>query len=671
MRIVASSPVLVLLAGTSLAGCTLENHVSGKDNQPAGFDSSVTWDTGVQVGDTATATEICDGIDNDGDGQVDEGFPDADGNGRADCLDGTCPALQFNSVGAVTIDPACEGTTSSSSGDEVPDPWNVKEKWTFRAPSEDASASNSYAQPVIGELNDDNGDGVIDDNDNSDVVINVFGGSSGYIVALNGADGTEEWAYKGSCTTCGVIIADIDNDGKPDVVGYNAATKPIALNGEDGSLKWTGTRAPSSTSYPLVSTADLDENGVPEVIADDEILDGPSGAFEFSLNASVSNPYRIAAVADVDNDGDQEIFMTGTAYDSDGTVLWSTGEVGTYGFWPVIINADSDDDAEIGFVGKNWTLWDTDGTKIFSKSYGATSQPGPPCAGDFHGDGSTEVAWASSATLVMYELDGTADWAVPIDDSSGLAGCSGFDVNNDGALEVLYADQISFNIFDGTTGTNLYRNTDHKSGTVFEYPSVADMDHDGHAEIAIASNYGAAWGALAVFENNGVGWPAAGTSWGIHDFAITNIGEDSSVPQNPDPYWTKYNVYRARVATDDPSSPDLLASITDICVVDCIYGPAEVGVQIENVGGADVSAGVYVSLYANNADGTESLIGTQTLPAVPMGQRIDGMTFNVLPAQIGKLGFTAVVDDDGTGLGAVSECDEDNNVDIYADTLCP
>lgn len=660
--------LLTLSTGLVLSACSVDNTLKGKVDEPEPFDTGTTWDTSHDTGEIPFDEEVCDGADNDSDGQVDEGFPDDNANGRADCLDSECPAMQFNTPGSITINSECQGTTSSSSGAEIVDPWSVRTKWSFRAPSADSSASNSYTQPVIGNLDDDNGDGQIDEDDNADVVVNAFG-STGYIVAIDGATGAEKWSYRGSCSTCGVIIADVDNDGAPEVIGYDSSVRPIAING-DGSLKWTASRSPTSTSYPLVTIADLEEDGVPEIIADDLVIDGPSGSTLFSLNASASNPYRIAAVADVDLDGDQEIFMTGKAYDSDGTELWSTGQVGTYGFWPVIINADEDDEAEIGFVGQKWSLWEHDGTEIFNVSYGSTAQPGPPCAGDFDGDGITEVAWPAYQTLVMYELDGTAVWSVPMNDTSGLAGCSGFDVNNDGALEILFADQDSFKIFDGSTGAVNYQNNDHASGTVFEYPSVADMDADGHAEIVIASNYGATWGVLNVFEHDGTGWPAAGTTWGLHDFAITNIEPDGSVPRNPEPYWTKYNVYRARVAADDPSTPDLTAEITDICLMDCIYGPIKVGVQVQNEGGVDVDAGVIVSLYANDETGSR-LIGTQTMPAIAMGTRIDGVTFDVLPGDLGRYGFTAVVDDNGTGDGAVSECDEDNNVDVYADSLCP
>jgi hypothetical protein len=36
---------------------------------------------------TIVATEVCDGLDNDLDGAVDEGFPDTDADGTADCVD--------------------------------------------------------------------------------------------------------------------------------------------------------------------------------------------------------------------------------------------------------------------------------------------------------------------------------------------------------------------------------------------------------------------------------------------------------------------------------------------------------------------------------------------------------------------------------------------------------
>ncbi len=650
-----------------LLACAVDNSLSKKGGAGGGFDSGdpfvPPWDTS----DSATSNaEDCNGLDDDGDGAIDEDFPDEDENGRADCLDRECPALNLVDAGTVTMVDDCVGTTTSSGGDTVPDAWNVRQKWTFRAPSVDSSAQNSYAQPVIGNLDDDNGDGRIDEEDSPEVVVNVFGGD-GYIVALDGATGAEKWVYRGSLMTAGVLIADVDADGAPDVVGYDRSARPIALDG-GGRLKWTASATPTSTSYPLVTVADLEGDGIPEVIADDLVVDGASGRTRFSLGASASNPYRIAAVADVDLDGDQEIFIGGTAYDSDGAVLWSTREVGSYGFWPIIINADADPEAEIGFVGANWTLWDHDGTRLYSVAYG-TPQPGPPCAGDFDGDGEAEVAWGAYQNFVAYELDGTEMWSVPMDDTSGLAGCSAWDVDGNGALEVLFADQTTFKIFDGTTGRTNWADANHRSGTVFEYPTVADADHDGHAEIFLASNGGAPWGAISAWEHDGAGWPAAGSTWAIHDFAITNVLPDGSVPAEPEPWWNRYNVYRARVAADDPSRPDLVAAITDVCVADCDYGPVAVAVSVANQGGADVEAGATLALYAKDAP--PRLVATVTLPAIPAGTRLDGLQIDLDVADIGASGFLAVVDDDGAGVGLVAECSEDNNVDDWTDVFCP
>lgn len=656
----ACAPLLLLFA------CSVDNEIHGKDDA-ATFDEGedpvppVEDDTDVEP----PAEETCNGEDDDGDGEVDEGFEDADGNGRVDCLDQECPAPDAGDPGAVSVVEECQGTTSGTT--TVSDPWSVRSKWTFRAPAADSSATSSYAQPVIGNLDDDDGDGDIDEDDSPEVVIVAFGSRS-YIVAIDGATGTEKWSYADVSSTGSALIADIDADGLPDVVGFDRSGHPLALEG-DGTRKWLASTTPTSISYPLVSVADLDEDGMPEIIADDLVLNGEDGSVEFDLNASVGNPYRIAAVADVDLDGDQEIFLTGTAYDSDGSTLWTTGQRGTYGFWPIILQADADPEAEIGFVGQNWTLWEHDGTEIYSVSYGTQAQPGPPCAGDFDGDGVTEVAWPAYQTLVMYELDGSPVWSVPIDDTSGLSGCSGWDVDGDGALEVLYADQSSFTIFDGTTGAERYTDTQHRSGTVFEYPTVADIDHDGHAEILFVSNGGAPWGVLKVVEHDGGGWPAAGSTWAIHDFAITNVNPDGSVPASPEPFWTKYNVYRARVAADDPSTPDLLAVVTDVCVADCDYGPVQVSVQVANQGGAEVDAGAKLALYAD--DGARRLVGTATLPAIPAGEKVAGITFDLAPGDVGIYGFVAVVDDDGNGVGAVSECDEDNNEAEYSDVVCP
>ncbi len=643
-------PLLLLVA------CEIDSGLNPKDDNGGTFDPGDTADVPVDTDDTdPPPAEECNGRDDDGDGLADEDFEDLDGNGRVDCLDTTCPALDVGDAGAVSINEECQGTTGGGTGGvEVTDPWAVRTKWTYRG------HQNSWMTPVIGNLDDDNGDGVIDEDDSPEVVISA----DNQVVALDGATGTMKWSYSAN-SMAGTTIADVDDDGHPDVITANSSGKTIALEG-DGTLKWTANDMLMSLNYMLHTVADLDEDGEPEVLHDNTVLSGMDGStlFDMSVTNGGGQIYRLPAVGDVDLDGDQEVAIEGALYDSDGSLLWDTGEVGTYGFWPIMIQADSDPEAEIGFVGQNWTLWDHDGTQIYSERYNTTAQPGPPCAGDFDGDGTAEVAWPAYQNFVAYELDGTQMWSVPMDDTSGLAGCSGYDLNNDGALEILFADQSSFTIFDGATGAELYVDTNHASPTIFEYPTVADLDADGHAEIVVA-HYGSGF-AVTAYEHDGDGWPAAGSTWAVHDFAITNINPDGSVPRNPEASWNKYNVYRARVAADDPSTPDLAVDITDVCVADCDYGPVAVSVQVRNEGGSDVSAGdAILTLYAQDGAGPRE-IATYTLPEILAGAVLEGVQFDLAPADIGEYGFSATVD----AADTVSECVEDNNSDDWTDVYC-
>ncbi len=72
------------------------------------------------------ATEVCDGIDNNGDGVVDEGFPDTDADGVADCVD-ICPGyndtLDMDGDGVPDGCDVCAGSSDlvDTDGDTVPD----------------------------------------------------------------------------------------------------------------------------------------------------------------------------------------------------------------------------------------------------------------------------------------------------------------------------------------------------------------------------------------------------------------------------------------------------------------------------------------------------------------------------------------------------------------------
>jgi hypothetical protein len=373
----------------------------------------------------------------------------------------------------------------------------------------------------------------------------------------------------------------------------------------------------------------------------------------------------------------QEIHFVGNAYGPDGSVLRETRMRGDYGFWPVIVNADADPAAEVGWLGEYWSLWDDDGTLLhhvdWSGMAGGTeghAHPGVPCVADFDRDGAPEVAWGFRDAFTVRELDGTVLWATPADDPSGLAGCSAWDVDADGGMEVLYADETAFMVLDGPTGRTLWDTTDHASPTIYEYPTVADVDHDGHGDILVATVGERGLPTLTAWTHDGPGWAPASTHWPIHDYAVTNATENGGVPATPEPWWLTHNVFRARLAVDDPGTADLLVTFTDVCVADCTYGPVSVALQVGNQGGADVPAGATLALYAAD-DASDRLLRTVTLPAVPAGTLLEGVQLDLAPGDVGTRGFRAVVNDPATRTRYVHDCDTGNDVATWSDGACP
>jgi hypothetical protein len=332
-----------------------------------------------------------------------------------------------------------------------------------------------------------------------------------------------------------------------------------------------------------------------------------------------------------------------------------------------VINADSDPEAEVFIASDALYLHDHDGG-IISIAPLPTQNPGPPCAADFDGDGEVEVAVPSSTTFYMFETDGTLLWSAAMQDFSGLAGCSGYDMDGDEVYEVLFADEVAVRLYDGRTGTVLYQSYVHNSGTLFEYPIVADVDNDGSAEIVIAENLGALLG-VTTYGHAGDGWPAAGPAWPVHDYAITIIEADGGVPAHPEASWNKFNVFRARPAVDDPALVDLTGRFVDLCTADCEDGPLKITFEVSNQGGLDLEPGTPWAFYKVDG-GIRSLVTTGVLPAIAAGMALDSIEVVLTPSDMGDGGFVVVLDDPGTGLDGTGECDTTNNEIAYSDAIC-
>ena len=147
------------------------------------------------------ASEACDGLDNDGDGAVDEGFTDTDGDGTADCVDSeTCDGVDNDGDGAV--DEGYADTDGDGTADCVE--------------SEDCDGLDNDGDGAVDEgYTDTDSDGIADcvDTEECDELDNDGDGSVDEGFDSNG-DGVPD------CQECRKVIDfDSDPDGNPILAG--------------------------------------------------------------------------------------------------------------------------------------------------------------------------------------------------------------------------------------------------------------------------------------------------------------------------------------------------------------------------------------------------------------------------------------------------------------------
>ncbi len=621
---------------TLLLGCALDNQLKHNQTDPVPFDS----------GDS----DYIPPVDTEQDSPVDT---------VETALPPQCDDRSFPSMTIPQLEECySEGTTVGS--------FTPILEWANTDPGD------TYTTPVIGQLTDDNGNGRIDDGDTPDVVV---ANTAGVLWAISG-DGTTLW-HTGSLGSepMTAAIGDLDGDGFPDVVG-SGASGTMAVYG-DGTTMWTNHTAGSACG--AVGIADLDGDGEPEVLLGAKILDGQSGSLLATGAYGTGSGYGSSGVAtfgvaaDIDRDGVQEVVVGNALYDIDGNALWTNGQ--SDGF-VAVGNFDSDPQGEIVVSNTGSVrLEDDDGSVLWSGSYvGSTS--GPPTIADFDGDGEPEIGVAGHGEYMVIDTDGTELWhRATVDMSSGFTGSSVFDFEGDGVAEVVYADENDVYVFDGPTGAVKLQESQHSSATCSEYPAVADVDGDGHAEIVYSSSsYSGPEVGVRVIGDADDSWQPGRKVWNEHAYSITNVDDDASIPASPDVNWDSYNNFRSGdliPGGSGYSGPDLYPYIHAVCTDECSSGNLTIWYSIGNQGYDDVSDPVAVEFWGKTNTGRVLLGSATWTAALPAGVRSPSESVELTGVPAPLLDITVEVDGgDDSSAGVINECYEDNNTVNWGDVLC-
>ena len=248
----------------------------------------------------------------------------------------------------------------------------------------------------------------VDNDEKPEVILGTW---YGYVFCLNGEDGSICWQTNlgsDSYFQSGPNIVDLDNDGQLDVVvaQYSGDQRIYALKGDDASILWYSD-LPQDDMYHGGSFADIDEDGKPEIVIgsyDDNVyvLNGEDGSllWYYSAPISIASP---TSIADLNNDGHLEIVFTSYnilgVLSHTGVLQWSYSTGGSLFRGASITDTNDDGILDVVFGsddgilrilnGNNGTLvWSID----LEEQYGDTYQMDhAPTIADFDNNGELDI----------------------------------------------------------------------------------------------------------------------------------------------------------------------------------------------------------------------------------------------------------------------------------------
>jgi len=619
-----------------------------------------------------------------------------------------CPAGTDAGAGGQDCLPLCEVKPTAAAFSPV-------EKVAWGGTITGATDSDVMMTPIVIQLDDDDCNGKVNERDIPEIVFTSFAnggyGTSGTlrVISLVGGQFKSKWTAPGIAASRQLAGGNVDGNPGNEVIACPGDGTAVRAFDAAGKVLW-------STNVSLCfqpAIADLDQDGAPEVIVEGGILDGKTGAVKHTFTPAMEGTF---AVADVTGDGKLDIVANAQVFDATGAQIAKNGAVGhawsagsNFKSGPAVADLDKDGKAEIVsvyFMQHQLAIWRYDTTQPSSAkvvragidingtlnpslcnpgSAGSKWGGGPVTVGDFNGDTVPDVALAGGVGYAVFDgkklMDGTtADagtflWAKQtVDCSSAGTGSSLFDFNGDGKAEVVYADEYQLHIYEGATGTVLFE-TCNTSGTLNEYPLVADVDNDGEADLIVASNAyspiacpgGKKTSGIRVFGSASGQWVRTRSIWNQHAYAITGVAEDGTIPAKEPANWTlpALNNFRLNRPVDSVfSAPDAVVEIRAECA-----GSYALSATVRNLGQALLPAGMKVEFFAGNPPSGTKLgeATTQAALGPAQGEKVV-LPLPSAPPDV-KNGTTPVYAQVTVPLPTL-ECRQDNNTSATASGKC-
>jgi hypothetical protein len=279
-----------------------------------------------------------------------------------------------------------------------------------------------------------------------------------------------------------VAIADLDRDGRPDLVTANHEGNSVSVLLGNGGGTFQARQDYATGSGPVsVAAGDLNGDGNPDIVTVNEtdvsvLLGNGDGTVQAANDYPTGSMPDAVAVGDLNGDGRPDI-VTANLNGGSVSVLLGNG----------------------------------DGTFQVNHDYATAPYPGSVAVGDLNGDGRPDIVTANlygdSVSALLGNGDGTFQANHDYATGSGPNAVAVGDMNGDGRADVvtanLYGGSVSV-LLANTDGT-LQAKHDYATGDRYSLSvAVGDLNADGRPDV-VASHYGDAAAGLSVMLGNGDG----------------------------------------------------------------------------------------------------------------------------------------------------------------------
>jgi hypothetical protein len=425
-------------------------------------------------------------------------------------------------------------------------------------------------EPMAIATADLNNDGFLDlvvINRNSDSISVLNGGVGG-----NGATFATARSFpsgSSGSTPMGLALADINSDGKVDVVVVNNRSNDASVLLGDGRGNFSRPRAFVSEVEPQgVATADVNGDDIPDVLTVNRgnttpnigVLLGVGDGSLLGVEDVVTDPSPTGLVAgDVNNDGlsDLIVSMLPPPQSNSGSVFVIRADQ-TSGFAPPTVLRTVGDAVAIAAGDFNADGWldvaalnkSTKNVSVLlgkaaggfgaERDYAVGDGAAAMVAGDWNGDGRTDLAvtrQGSGSTgavdILLANADGSFRTATPFPVGMSPAAIDSGDFDKDGKRDLAIANSASNDVSvligngDGTfKPATSVASTGGPRGI-----AVADFDRDGADDFAVAVSINS---HVTVFYGNGQGGFSPGPQLGIGGSASSVVARDVTGDLIPD-----------------------------------------------------------------------------------------------------------------------------------------